>query len=71
MANEQAICDPLRQALADAKENGTSLLAISKATEISYPALHRFAAGGEIYSGSIEKLAAYFRLELRPIRKRK
>lgn len=45
--------------------------AIHKATKIDQAALMRFADGGDAKGTTLDKLAEYFKLELRPTRGRK
>jgi transcriptional regulator with XRE-family HTH domain len=54
--------------LKKATARGVSVYAIAKATGISQPAIGRFLSGErkQIRSDTIDKLSAYFGLELRP-----
>ncbi len=45
--------------------------AICQVTEIDQAALKRFAEGGDIRGVTLDKLAEYFGLELRPVPKRR
>jgi len=56
----------LRDAVNGSKE---TRYAICQATEIDQAALKRFAEGGDIRGETVDKLASYFGLELRPVPK--
>jgi hypothetical protein len=58
------IADTLKQCI---EHSGDSLRRISRATDIDYGALHRFATDGrDMRLSTAQKLADYFDLELRP-----
>ena len=63
----ESITDTLRRLTA---ETEVTRYAISQVTGIDQAALLRFVAGGDMRGQSLDKLADYFDLELRPCRKK-
>jgi hypothetical protein len=60
----EAVSQQLRRAV---RESGRTLYRVSKDSGLSYPALHRFAAGKKGLSlDSLDKLCAYLKLRLTP-----
>jgi hypothetical protein len=55
--------DTLRQAV---RASGLPVLAVAEAAGVAQPRLHTFVKGGDMYGRNLDKLAAYFGLELRP-----
>lgn len=60
--------ETIRDAVNASKE---SRYAISQATEIDQAALKRFAEGGDAVGATLDKLAEYFGLELKPKKPRR
>jgi hypothetical protein len=58
------ITETIRQHLTATSE---TLYRVAKDTEIAWSTLKRFADGGGLRSDQMDKLAEYFKLELRPI----
>ena len=57
------VSNQLRTAI---RKSGKSANVLAKESGIPQPTITRFLAGGEMRSNTIDKLAAYFGLELRP-----
>jgi hypothetical protein len=67
METEQPIADVLRQAIAN---SGLSFLALEKETGVLRQSLMKFARCEQTLRGDcMDKLAVFFKLELRPKRK--
>jgi hypothetical protein len=62
------ISDQLRTAI---RECGLSANELGKESGVPQPMITRFLNGSELRTNTVDKLAAYFRLELRPIAKQK
>lgn len=61
----RSITTTIRDAVNSSKE---SRYAISQATGIDQAALKRFAEGGDVVGATLDKLADYYGLELKPKR---
>lgn len=60
------MAETLRKAIED---SGETVAAVSRGAGIAQPVLHRFVTGErDLTLRTAEKLAAYFKLELRPAR---
>jgi hypothetical protein len=62
------ISDTLRRAVRD---SGLTVLAVAEGSGVVQPRLHYFLKGHDLTGKNLDKLAAYFGLELRPVKGKK
>ena len=65
------VSEQLRELLLAELKKGTSKYRIAKNSGLTWPVIHRFARGEGLRTDQLDKLAAFFGVELTPIEPRK